>query len=173
MREIMTNHGAGNDKGAVLVTGLIILVVLSLIGLVAMQSTTLQERMAGNLEQRDAAFQAAEAGLRGAEEWLNSVVILPAFDSTCNNGLCKPKTDGTVWWKTLDWNNPAKYRTYQEGNISARYIIEHVANTNITGSDSVKFAPVPEEGAGVYRIISRGISPNGLVEVILQTTFVR
>ena len=172
MRRTLTN-----ERGVVLILGLIMLVVLSFIGLAAMQSTTLQERMAGNLQQRDRAFQNAEAGLRAAEAWLNNQVILPAFDSQCNNGLCLPPAAGQAWWNTLDWDDANKYDTYQEGEdegeVTARYIIEHVANTLVSGSDSIKLAPAPEEGSGIYRIVSRGVSPNGLVEVFLQTTFVR
>lgn len=162
-----------NERGVVLILGLIMLVVLSFIGLAAMQSTTLQERMAGNLQQRDRAFQNAEAGLRAAEAWLNGMVILPAFDSQCNNGLCLSPAAGQAWWNTLDWNNANKYRAYEEGDVAARFIIEHVANTIVSGSDSIKLTAEPEEGSGIYRIVSRGVSPNGLVEVLLQTSFVR
>lgn len=51
----------------VLVISLLILLVMTVLGIAAIQSTTLQERMAGNLHDRDLAFQAAEAALRRGE----------------------------------------------------------------------------------------------------------
>ena len=50
--------------GAVLVVGLILLVVITLVGVAAMQGTTLQEKMAGNLRDSNLSFQASEAVLR-------------------------------------------------------------------------------------------------------------
>lgn len=55
------------QKGAVLVVGLIILVVLTLLGVQAMRSNVSQERMASNMRERNVAFQAAEAALRVGE----------------------------------------------------------------------------------------------------------
>lgn len=62
------NHRAKHHQGgAVLVVGLIILLLLSLLGVQAMRSNVLQERMAGNMRERNVAFQAAEAALRLGE----------------------------------------------------------------------------------------------------------
>ncbi|MBK7541912.1 MAG: hypothetical protein IPN66_02220 [Candidatus Competibacteraceae bacterium] len=62
--------GPVRQKGAALVVGLILLVVITLIGVSAMQSTTLQEKMAGNLRDSNLSFQAAEVGLRFCENIL-------------------------------------------------------------------------------------------------------
>lgn len=56
-----------SQKGAALIIGLIILVVLTLIGVQAMRTSIVQERMAGNMRERHVAFQAAEAALRVGE----------------------------------------------------------------------------------------------------------
>lgn len=55
------------QKGVVLVISLIMLALLSIIGVAAMQATGLEEKMAGNMRDRNIAFQAAEAGMRDAE----------------------------------------------------------------------------------------------------------
>ncbi len=70
------NHkrGAGcsnaAQRGAVLVISLLILLVMTMLGVSSMSSTTLQERMANNNNQRQIAFQAAEAALRAGEAYL-------------------------------------------------------------------------------------------------------
>ena len=56
-----------SEHGATLVVGLVILLLLTLLGVQAMRSNTLQERMAGNTRDRNLAFQAAETALRVGE----------------------------------------------------------------------------------------------------------
>ena len=53
-----------NQRGVVLVAGLLILVILSLLGITTMQTSTIEEKMTSNMSQRQLAFQAAEAALR-------------------------------------------------------------------------------------------------------------
>lgn len=55
------------ESGAVLITGLIFMVVLTIIVISALRSATLEERMAANARNRQLALQAAEAVLRDAE----------------------------------------------------------------------------------------------------------
>lgn len=68
----------GRQRGMALLIGLVMLVVLSLLALGSIRTATLEERMTGNSEDRDIAFQIAEAALREAEEAL-SQPMLPAF----------------------------------------------------------------------------------------------
>lgn len=51
----------GRQKGIVLVVGLVFLLVLTIIGVTSLRTTTLEQRMAGNMQQRTVAFQDAEA----------------------------------------------------------------------------------------------------------------
>jgi len=55
------------QRGAVLLVTLVMLLLLTLIGLASMRLASLEERMAGNLRDRQVAFQAAEAALRAGE----------------------------------------------------------------------------------------------------------
>ncbi|WP_394752197.1 PilX N-terminal domain-containing pilus assembly protein [Crenothrix sp.] len=57
-----------NQSGVVLVVSLIILVLLTLLGLTGMQTTSLEEKMAGNMRDKNMAFQAAEAALKAGED---------------------------------------------------------------------------------------------------------
>jgi type IV pilus assembly protein PilX len=63
-------HRRWRQQGAVLIVGLVVLLVLSIFGVTAMQSTVLQERMAGNVRQNSIALQAAEAALQAALTYL-------------------------------------------------------------------------------------------------------
>src|SRR5690606_12515544 len=72
-----TGDRAGRQRGAVLVISLVMLVLVTLLGITAMQNSTMQERLAGNLWDRNKAFQAAEAGLRTGEGWLEATGLDP------------------------------------------------------------------------------------------------
>jgi type IV pilus assembly protein PilX len=165
-----------NQNGAVLITGMVLLVLLTILGLVAMQGATLQERMAGNLEQQDIAFQAAEAALREAEAWIGIQVAgatLPAFDDT--DGLYQmPSAGDPPHWKTVDWTNDSSYRDYAGGGLDTppKYIIEFVALVANPDSQSLAVDDMPDN-FGMYRISSRAVSPNSRAEVLLQTTYLR
>lgn len=51
------------QSGAVLLTALILLVMLTMLGLASMSSTTMEERMAANTQLTNRAFQAAATGI--------------------------------------------------------------------------------------------------------------
>lgn len=61
---------ASSQRGAVLIVSLIFLLLMTIIGVTTMQTTTLQERMAGNTRDMNIALQASETALRDAEAWL-------------------------------------------------------------------------------------------------------
>ena len=62
---ISTIHSLGRDeRGVVLVIALIMLVMITMIGVSTMQTTTQEERMAGNTRDRSKAFLAAEAAVQ-------------------------------------------------------------------------------------------------------------
>jgi len=65
--------GGHDQHGFALVTGLIMLVLISLLGLSASRGIRQESVMANNTRERDLAFQAAEAALADAESKLQSV----------------------------------------------------------------------------------------------------
>lgn len=92
------------QQGMALVTGLIFMVVLTLLAIAAMRTTSLDEKMAGNALNQDTAFQAAEAALREGELKVSNGTISSTspFVSGCSaNGLCLPSTSGTPVWNTV------------------------------------------------------------------------
>lgn len=94
-------------RGSVLIVSLIFLLLMTIVGLSAMNMSNLDERMAGNYKDHQMAFQAAEAALVEAEGWVNSTNFTLAdfftnpactpsaagtcFSSTCSFGLCSPQ----------------------------------------------------------------------------------
>lgn len=162
------------QAGAVLITGLIFLVMLTLIAIAAMQSTTLEERMAGNARSRDLAFQGAEAAVRAAEVVLSGA-SLPAFNGS-KAGYYAQLANGAsadYWKNTHDWaGQSVAYVGTLTGVKEARFVVEALpASWGSGGDDSLVAKPL--SGGEIFRITARGIGADGTSTVILQTTFRR
>ena len=70
------------QRGTVLVVGLVVLLVMTLLGITSMQNTVLEERMAGNVLDRNLAFHAAEAGIQLALSFIEGRGKPPMADGT-------------------------------------------------------------------------------------------
>jgi len=89
-----------HQSGVVLIVALVMLLLLTLITLTAVYVTSLEERMAGNMQNQNIAFQAAESALREAEVYIDSgaapfhplLLASGPFQNTsapiCVSGLC-------------------------------------------------------------------------------------
>lgn len=62
------------QRGGVLIASLMVLMLLALVGLSGANTTTLEERMAGNFRDQRVAFESAEAVLQAAEQWLKAMM---------------------------------------------------------------------------------------------------
>jgi len=62
----MNTPDGRHQSGAVLIVAMIILVVLTMLGVTAMNTSSLQEKIASNTQEQVHAFQAAETGLNQA-----------------------------------------------------------------------------------------------------------
>lgn len=159
-----------NERGAVLVVGLMLLLVLTLLGVVALQSTTLQERMAGNMREQEQAFQSAEAALRSGEAFLRSSEILPAFTGA---GGLYPDSDPAAprWSQQTTWGGDGS-RPYPgqvaDGAAPPRFIIEQLPFEPQPG-DSLA-ADEELTSNGMYRVTARGTGALGRAVVVLEST---
>jgi len=72
----LSHYQVQQQQGAVLVVALIFLMVLSLLGISAMNNTRLETRLAAYAQERNWAFQMAETGLRQANEALSQNLAL-------------------------------------------------------------------------------------------------
>jgi type IV pilus assembly protein PilX len=69
------------QRGAVLIFGLVVLLVVTMVGISGQQGTILQERMAGNMRQHNIALQAAEAALQVGLTYVEDKHPITATDS--------------------------------------------------------------------------------------------
>ncbi len=171
------------QAGAVLIVGLVLLLILTVIGLASIRGSDLQERMAGNMRDRNLAFQASEAALREGEDLLDAPV-LPSFLGTVvgywpdlnKPGALRPRPTS---WTGQNWTNNSiqlAANTIDDIADQPRYTIEKVI---VTGMAAKEGSGVDHESvervqdAEYFRITSRGVGLTTDSEVVLQSTFAR
>lgn len=169
-----------SQSGSALILSLVFLLLLTILGVAAMQSATLQERMAGNTRDRNVAFQAAEASLRGAEDKLSDAVLPPFNNSTAGFiPLGALSGNAKYWLETYKWADPAgtnsgsqKYLTHTLSGVAAppRYVIEELPKTVGVG-ESIKLKPM--EKSGYYRVTTRAVGATQDTTIILQSVYKR
>ena len=95
-REVRKRKFGVNERGASLVIALMILLILTLIGISALQTTTHETNIAGNERLYNRAFYTSDAGI-------------DYFFSTSGSYLLTPNSMGTVNSKTdgLDFGGPS------------------------------------------------------------------
>lgn len=175
------------QSGAALISGLIFLVVLTMIGVTAARMSTLEERMSGNMRDRSIAMQAAELALRDAERDIMGLGATPRnpgisgisdfvadcdadnTDDTFDDGLCY---NGPLAWATAAWT-AANWTTNMTNEPTS------VAYGRFTGATALAGLPAlpryliegmrkTTSGGGeafYYRITVRaqGVNPNTVV----------
>lgn len=103
------------QRGIALITGLLILMMLTLLAISMFQGTGLQQKIAGNTREKERAFEAAQNSLQYAEYWLtqggpgtglpctNSIDIHSDADMrACVTMLATP-SDPSTWPVTLNY----------------------------------------------------------------------
>jgi type IV pilus assembly protein PilX len=150
-----------SQRGATLIIALIFMVILALLGANVAGTTVLQERMAGNVRNKDLAFQAAEYALRDAEanrtdgnNWMDGPwgaggVTAYLLDNGADHANDAP------YWRAFDWSvghTPAA--PVAGSGVSSSYVIERMT-----------------AGGKAYRVTARGQAP-GNADAVLQVTYV-
>jgi len=158
------------ERGVVLIITLIILVVASLIALSAQRNVALEERMAGNMLDRNLAFQAAEAALRVGEAAVSSNTLYAsapgcsATATSCTDGYyAAGAADDVPVWKHINWtaaNSVAAPLSVPSGSVdllqaNPRYIVEQLDASTRT-----------------FRVTARATGGTAASVVVVQSVYV-
>jgi len=106
-------RGYRHQQGIVLIVGLVMLISLTLIGVTAMKSTTMDERIAANTQFKAIAFQTAESVLSDAADWDQAAACHLAGKPTC-------KDSDVVLYGSSETNKTTKTYATGTGNVSGR-----------------------------------------------------
>lgn len=188
---MMTVQTGKRQQGVVLLVGLIMLLLMTVVGLAAIRGSNLQETMAGNMRERQVAFQVAEAGLRQGENFIqqqnleamafNGTVVpwqLPDMNQQPNqDSLGLPQVRA---WDKNDWTANANDAAVDLGDMNAggppQYLVERLeipaqaqagAEGSGIGVGSLEQMQAPE----VYRLTSRGMSASTNSDAVVQIAY--
>lgn len=174
------------QQGAVLVVGLIFLVLMTLVGVTAMRTGVLDERMAGNLRDTKVAFEAAEAALRNAEEdELAMLTDLSNFDgnrtTTGHEGrytLIEPEPAVNTLFTATTWSGNASTLYANTSYVSTVANIHNILNqprwmAKMLAIDGPLNMSLKGETGVVFRVTGRGTGGSDRTQVVLRSLYRR
>jgi type IV pilus assembly protein PilX len=182
---MMALKSINKNTGSVLVISLLILLTLTILGVTALNTTVMEERMSSNTRQRNLAHQAAETALKAAEQWLGNTASNVTLAS--HIGLFNANSelyDDTVSGRSVGWNvndtaewtagNSQAVTTLNSFPTDAsiipgapRYIIEYIGRV---GDPPLNFTD-PDLRDHAFRIVVIGWGPDKTTKVVLSSTF--
>jgi type IV pilus assembly protein PilX len=167
------------QRGAILVTSLLLLVVLTVLGVAMMRMTNMQERMAGNTRDLNLSLQGAEAALRAGEARLSPALLVnrPLATTAAGCLFCARNSlpvaiydIGQFDWKALAQEyGAAGTQEITELAQDPRYVIAelgYVPDGYAQGQD-------PPSGRDFYQITGFSSGATGQTNTVLQSTFPR
>ncbi len=169
-----TKPSFGQESGAALIVGLFFLLILTMMGVAALRTTTLEERMAGNSRDSNIAFQSAESALREA---IANDLYAKTYDGTVTGYTEKISefkdskgnnvSEFEYWTSVHDWKSKSVAATKPSGVAETpAYVVEAIpANTGLWKAGE----PVKR----VYRITAASTGASTRAQAIVQGTIVQ
>jgi type IV pilus assembly protein PilX len=177
------------QQGASLIVVLIVIVLMTIIGLVGMNTAFVEEKMAGNSREQSVAFAAAEAALSDGEQDVMTTGRISGatgFASNCSAnsdylGMCSIENNDQPW-TTINWtatSSPvfvaygAKTNATPLPGVASqpRYILEALPNTAPGTSLVNSSTGVATAGKYVYRITGVGYGADPSTRASVQSVF--
>ncbi|QOC22788.1 hypothetical protein IC757_01070 [Wenzhouxiangella sp. AB-CW3] len=171
-------------RGLALIMALIFLLILTILGLGAMQNTVLQERMAGSYAERNQALQMAELAARTAERDFRAAkcagldypfVSLEERPAACPTARA---CGGSAVVADADCMDALSWISDSTGDGEARYVAlelppdcglkEGETENPNEGPDGM---PEYSSSRDTILVLAHGIGPAGTGQVILQTMY--
>jgi len=186
----MTTKSPAGQSGISLIVVLMLLLIMTLLGLVVLRGTLLQERMSSNMYDRSLGFQAAEGALRNAEAVIRTAAgggNIAGFNCSLPNTVCAAipantytgnASSGCAAGSEACWVDASVVQEHQAS--PAQYYIEYLGQR--TSEDQLGLGSSINQnqygGSGgtslehYYRVIARSADPSssgGRAIVVLQT----
>ncbi|MDZ4263262.1 MAG: PilX N-terminal domain-containing pilus assembly protein [Pseudomonadota bacterium] len=165
------------QHGSALIISLLILLVMTIIGISAMSSSTMEEKMAANDRNQKAIFQNAESSLMAAE---NAVLLLD-YDTLKAKLTSDPATPGyyTPDDGRFDYLNHSAWKSdancvsianNSNNSGSSCYIVEEIeGGTLFTPGEAAEYGSVPLPKLQITRVTVRSSDSNNASAVIVQS----
>ena len=180
---------AAAQRGFILVTGMLFLVVMTLLALAMFRGTGLMDRITANTRDKQRSFEAAQSALAYAEWWLGTNSPLPASATNCNSPLVDGGTASNVHvclnaiestYLTSAWTRGFYYTppnlTAMTGSVAGGQV-----TTSDTSSDAIYYkppgfyiyyvGPSTNKVGNVFRITAYGYGGDSNTMSVVSSTY--
>ncbi len=180
----------GSQQGMALITGLLLLMVLTLLGITAMDNAVMEETMVKNQRDQQVAFQAAESAMVDGFGWLDIQGVRPRLNNpvplsdgtpgivvNANNMMSDADATSSNWWAANGLSYgvatgaaPIAGLAAQPRHITQEFVaqaqstVDHVVLSN-------EYSATP--GKRYYRISSQGSGFSATTQVVVQGIYVK
>ncbi len=190
MGNVTYRSGQHKQAGAVLAAVLMIVMVVTILGITAISTASLEGKLARNYQDRSQAFQLAERALQAGEQVLGALTTEPLL-CTAAPCTCADAANCKVWERTAlqqaslteSGGNPFKWWEIQNGSwwlnkgatalavptgstamylIEKRSFVQNNAQANVIGS-----------GLNYYTVTAIGMDDGSGAQVVLQSHFMK
>jgi type IV pilus assembly protein PilX len=169
------------QSGAVLVVSLIMLLLLTLIGVAAIQVASLEEKMAYNSRDKNLAFQAAEAALRGAEQEIEGLPSIASFNGSnhwliAEDAVMPPLFEHRGSLSTVTWNNADSFEfeaDMTEINSQPRYFIKYIGDNAAANINNCSYGSSCGEIVSYFIVTARGTGAQNTSQSFLRLYYAR
>ncbi|HTC52573.1 MAG TPA: PilX N-terminal domain-containing pilus assembly protein [Steroidobacteraceae bacterium] len=176
------------QRGLVLVSSLLLLLVVTMLALAMFRSMGLAEKIAGNVREKQRALHAAVVAEQYAEFWLSSSGNSSQAPVTCNATasalttpvlICNPgsalSNPASLPWTTLGGASVG-YTYYPASGSAQMYLAANTAqgsNTYIYApSFYIQYVGIAEDGGGsVYKIDAVGYGGSALSVAVVESMY--
>jgi type IV pilus assembly protein PilX len=167
--------GYRRQSGMTLVVSLVILIAMTLLGVTSMQSTRTEVSMAGNLREANITFNAAEAGLRAGEDYVNNTLSTTVFADP-SIGLYAELDNDPVYKLKATWDASQTATTSLPYVMEQpRFIIHYLGDRSQNEVGSVNIGGYGSGQPGItisnFRITARGTGQSGNTYRYVQSYF--
>jgi type IV pilus assembly protein PilX len=172
------------QRGFILITGLLFLVVMTLVALAMFRGTGLMERISANARDKQRSFEAAQTALQYGEWWLGTQ---STFTASACNGLVNGDTPSNIHVcsnalasLTPPWAN-AFTHTPPNLSVNAAGTTGGLVTSSDTTSDT-KYNQLPgfyleylgissSTGASVYQVTAYGYGGDATTMTVVRSTY--
>jgi type IV pilus assembly protein PilX len=176
-----------HQRGVVLVSSLLLLLVVTIMALSMFRSFGIQEKIAGNMREKQRALQAAESAQVYAEQWLitNSATVPvvcagPLLNANIGQGqICSNKL-----WNVVPNIAVVPWQIVAGVNVGVTYTPPNmnVGTASVTNLNSYSSAPIfyisdagtsadPNVPGEVFQVDAVGYGGNGNTAAVVESTF--
>jgi len=179
---------AGGQRGFILVTGLLFLVVMTLVALAMFRSTGMMDRISANARDKQRSFEAAQSALAYGEWWLSAhppgttttaCSTLVSGDTVanvhvCSNAIQNDYLTSTAWSGGFTYT-PPNLTVPGSGNGTGGMV-----TANSTSGDVIywklpgfylEYVGVSSKGGNVYRVTAYGFGGDSNTMSVLRSTY--